>query len=320
MAHFVADGMWVTADEQLPEKTGRSTDGVTGEMLGDAQTTARFDAITTLIPEFVVIYGLDSVIRWVSNSAARFAGRSDLVGKRTDVLVHPEDIKPLSRLVAEQLRNTDRSIPSPLILGRVKVASGSWRWVETTFVLADVNGEIEIITTSRDCHDRKLATDRLIEQASIDDLTGLANRHALIATLEDLALKHVPHCLLFCDIDDFKAINDQMGHRSGDLVLQHVARRIQCAVRPNDVVARIGGDEFLIVLLGSVAGDARAITLRIVESIAYPVELGGSTYKVKASLGIAQAKRGMTPEELIDAADAEMYASKRQRKTEYSPL
>jgi diguanylate cyclase (GGDEF)-like protein len=156
----------------------------------------------------------------------------------------------------------------------------------------------------------------LARRASIDPLTGLANRTALSGRLrEALAAERVdagPPALLLLDLDDFKTINDSLGHSSGDEVLRVVAERLRSCLRPGDVAARLGGDEFA-VLVPRVDGEAEAVALgeRLAAVLRTPVTVAGREVLARASVGVRMARGGdEDPERLLRDADMAMYAAK----------
>jgi diguanylate cyclase (GGDEF)-like protein len=154
----------------------------------------------------------------------------------------------------------------------------------------------------------------LSTQASRDALTGLANRAAFTAALDAaLAGLRRPVALLFLDLDDFKLVNDGLGHAAGDELLCRIADRLRAGVRAGDLCARLGGDEFA-VLLGD-DRDAAAVGQRLVELVATPVRLRGRLARVGASVGLAfTADAGTTGEQLVQRADVAMYAAKAKGK------
>ncbi|HET6562256.1 MAG TPA: GGDEF domain-containing protein [Marmoricola sp.] len=147
--------------------------------------------------------------------------------------------------------------------------------------------------------------------AATDPLTGLANRSHLEVVMKDvLARPRTPGALLYLDLDRFKPVNDLLGHHAGDLVLVEVARRLRETVRAGATVARIGGDEFVVVL--PECATPRRVATRIVEAIEAPIEIDGHEVSVGTSIGIAVFP-GLATEltGLLQAADAALYDAKR---------
>ena len=182
--------------------------------------------------------------------------------------------------------------------------------VEAVATMQSVTNQVALALRSSSAHDH------LAAQARIDPLTGLANRAAftaaLAALLPDLSGTTRP-ALLFLDLDDFKLVNDGLGHLAGDELLQQIAQRLRNAVRPTDLCARLGGDEFAVLLTDAddrILGMAR----RLVELIAAPVPVRGRAAQVAASVGLAFATPGMTGEQLVRHADVAMYAAKAKGK------
>jgi diguanylate cyclase (GGDEF)-like protein/PAS domain S-box-containing protein len=119
--------------------------------------------------------------------------------------------------------------------------------------------------------------------------------------------------VLFCDLDGFKSINDRFGHSCGDAVLVEVAHRLSAGVRDNDTVARMGGDEFVILADGLGPEDAQDLAVRLRNAIIPPIRVDGRAVNVGASFGIGWAECGMTAEEVLQSADQRMYVEKRSR-------
>lgn len=164
--------------------------------------------------------------------------------------------------------------------------------------------------------------DDLRDRTLHDILTGLANRALLWERLSDVLetanSRDRQSAVLVLDLDDFKAINDTLGHVAGDQVLIGVARRLEACCRPEDIVSRLGGDEFAILLDGlSTPGDATIVAARIAESLTEPLVVAGQNVIAQASLGIALVEASLSPEELIHRADQAMYAAKSRRKGSY---
>ncbi len=159
-------------------------------------------------------------------------------------------------------------------------------------------------------------------RATHDALTGLANRALLRERLRKVVdaaeTGGVPAAIVFLDLDDFKSVNDTLGHPAGDQLLVAVAQRLQSCCRPHDTIARLGGDEFAILLEHlSTSGDAIMVVERIVHALKQPYELSGQQVTSHASVGIAFVQPGYEPAELMRHADVAMYSAKRQSKGSY---
>jgi diguanylate cyclase (GGDEF)-like protein len=180
--------------------------------------------------------------------------------------------------------------------------------VDTELLARSINYAVE----------RKHAQLELERLALHDGLTGLANRSLLVDRLAQTFARserepqHVS--LFFCDLDGFKLINDSLGHEAGDEVLRTVAARLAALVRPNDTVARFGGDEFVLVCDGIDDREAVAVALRIADALSEPIELDARPLAMTASIGIAVAQSGVPErgEELIRKADNAMYEVKQR--------
>jgi diguanylate cyclase (GGDEF)-like protein len=152
--------------------------------------------------------------------------------------------------------------------------------------------------------------------ATHDTLTGLPNRHSfyeqLQHTLRIAERSNAPFAVVFVDLDGFKPINDVLGHAAGDAVLKSVARRLEHCVRKCDVVARIGGDEFVIILSDVHKTAVPSVARKIIDTVAMPHEFNGKPVTLTSSVGVATyPDSGRSVDELVARADAAMYRSKR---------
>ncbi|OHX51620.1 sensor domain-containing diguanylate cyclase [Planococcus faecalis] len=157
------------------------------------------------------------------------------------------------------------------------------------------------------------------EVATRDELTGLANRYALDAYLDEFIQKNKMAIVLYIDLDGFKLINDTLGHNAGDALLVQVAKRLKKSVRENEMVARVGGDEFVVVLpAGKESLDKRGelVGERMISSINKPYALNGEKVSVSCSIGAAcwEASSLTTIGETIKTADEALYTAKREGK------
>lgn len=175
---------------------------------------------------------------------------------------------------------------------------------------------------AQDITERKALELSLQRQATQDALTGLPNRRALLAGLSralaraDRASEEI--CVLFFDLDGFKGINDRYGHDAGDYLLKQFAARLLACVRTTDIVARLAGDEFVVVLeaLENGMAESEAVAQQILDSMHDPIEFNGDQFTFGTSIGLCIYRAGDTsePEQLIAAADRAMYEAKRSGK------
>jgi diguanylate cyclase (GGDEF)-like protein/PAS domain S-box-containing protein len=191
-----------------------------------------------------------------------------------------------------------------------------------------VDGEVVgRVWSFRDVTDHNRLLDELEHQAFHDSLTGLANRALLRDRLEQALARSrrsaVPVAVLFCDLDGFKIINDTLGHDTGDLLLVEVARRLEQGLREGDTAARIGGDEFAIVVDLARPGDAVELAERLLDSLREPLVIEGREIPTRASIGIADSSAdALDADELLCRADIAMYAAKsrgRDRLQSFEP-
>jgi diguanylate cyclase (GGDEF)-like protein/PAS domain S-box-containing protein len=188
-----------------------------------------------------------------------------------------------------------RTSPQPPVTAHESVATRCLRYAQLTLV-------------------RSAEHDQLAHLASHDPLTGTDNRLRFRAHLDRALETEGRTVLLFCDMDRFKAVNDALGHAAGDAVLVELVARLRTVLRPGDELARIGGDEFTILLREDLAGAERVAT-RLVEVAAAPFEVGGSSVEVGLSVGIAAARPGEVADDLLRRADDALYAAKRNPDT-----
>ena len=203
-----------------------------------------------------------------------------------------------------------------------------WLHIETlrTDLMHDPNVK-GIVLNSRDVSERKAFEEQLAHQAFHDSITGLANR-ALFRdrvehALERLTRTDLPMSVLFMDLDDFKTINDSLGHAAGDRLLGEVGERLRTCLRTPDTAARLGGDEFAILLEDGGEGVGAAdVAVRILKALDAPFQLDGKEVFVRASIGIASSGANGTigpegAEELLRNADVAMYIAKEAGKNRY---
>jgi diguanylate cyclase (GGDEF)-like protein len=203
---------------------------------------------------------------------------------------------------------------------RFRQRDGSWR--ATEILATNLQGDPAVrgvVLNTRDVSERKRLEEQLTHQAFHDPLTGLANR-ALFRDRVSHALALAqrqghPITVLFLDLDDFKRVNDSLGHAEGDRLLISAGERFLCCARAADSVARLGGDEFAILMEHVAGSDGRAELLdRLQSAMAHPFTLSGNLVQVSVSIGVAAAGPADTADDLLRNADVAMYVAKRRGK------
>jgi diguanylate cyclase (GGDEF)-like protein len=195
---------------------------------------------------------------------------------------------------------------------------GQRRWLSgSSRLLNPGDPRSSAVSSFADITEFRASRRQLEYQATHDSLTGLANRSLILSQLA-AALASTDELLpvstvLFIDLDGFKAINDTLGHAIGDTVLQIVAQRLQRALRGDDIVGRLGGDEFLVLLSGRTRRvDIEALVNRLRSTMAEPIIARGHRIEVNASIGVTELRAGdrRSPEAVLHDADLAMYRAK----------
>jgi diguanylate cyclase (GGDEF)-like protein/PAS domain S-box-containing protein len=265
------------------------------------------------------------VFVYASDAVRLLAGfePSELVGHSVFEFVPEEDHHLIKRAV-EELQ--DGAYASRTFSYRVRRKDGSYVWFETTS-RAIRNPETEaideVVSVSRDISERRQAEAQIEYQAYHDALTGLPNR-LLFRDRLTIALAHAkrqqtPLTVMFLDLDRFKYVNDTLGHSLGDELLRAVAARLRAVLREGDTIARMGGDEFTI-LLGDTTGaeDAAKTAQKLLDTIAHPLRVEGHELYVTTSIGIAMfPDDGDSAEALLKNADSAMYRAKEIGRNSY---
>jgi diguanylate cyclase (GGDEF)-like protein/PAS domain S-box-containing protein len=295
------------------------------EDLHRRQSEARFRSLVAHSSDLITVLDADGIVTYQSPSIERVLGYSvdEVEGKRFDRLLSEHDRPLLAQLISVDGQGARDAHTVECSVSHRDGTTLTFQ-VQHTDLLHDehVRG---IVLNSRDVSERKAFEEQLAHQAFHDPVTKLANR-ALFSDRVEHALmragRGVPEiAVMFIDLDDFKTVNDSLGHAAGDEVLQEVGRRLKIAVRPTDTVARFGGDEFA-VLLDGIGGseDAADAAARILRALDMPVEIDGKHVFPRASVGICLVGEELeTPEaeELLRNADVAMYMAKRDSKGSY---
>jgi diguanylate cyclase (GGDEF)-like protein/PAS domain S-box-containing protein len=323
--------LMVTADGRLPhafEDSFRTLGSQVTVALESVRLTEdlrrseeRFRALVQNASDIITIVDLEGCVRYHSPSGERILGYapSDIEGRPVLDIMHPDDVEASIAFFLEAIKTGQVTAP---VRWRVRHKDGSWRYLETIYNnLADDPNVGGVLLTSRDVSDRKDLEDQLAHRAFHDALTGLPNRSLFTDRVEHGLARRVREpgriAVLFLDVDDFKTVNDSLGHAAGDDLLVAIAQRIDNCLRGGDTAARLGGDEFAI-LLEDVADPAEAagVAERVIEALRPPFDIDGKRTFVYASIGIATSSGipGERADELLRNADVAMYIAKRRGK------
>lgn len=265
--------------------------------------------------DIVTITEPGGTIRYVSPSVLRVLGRDpdSLLGRHVLELAHPDD-HGVARAGVASVAGTPGAAATYEM--RLRHADGSWRWLEV--VASNLVHEPHVegwVSNARDVTETREVQERLSHQATHDALTGLANRALFGDRVRAAVSSAAPGerlSLVLIDLDDFKSVNDTLGHAVGDGLLVEVAERMSAALRASDTVARLGGDEFAILLTGLDRDAVDAVLVRIVDALLAPVEVERHRLVVRASFGVVDGAPGDDPAELLRRADIAMYEAKRR--------
>jgi diguanylate cyclase (GGDEF)-like protein/PAS domain S-box-containing protein len=280
------------------------------------QNEARFRSLVQHSSDVILVTRVDGTIRFVSPSALRVLGYDPAAMVRQTVpeMLHPEDRDRATQFFRD-------AAGSPGVTGpvewRFRQQDGSWLHAEilATNLLHDATVK-GIVLNTRDVSERRRLEEQLTHQAFHDPLTGLANRalfrDRVSHALELAQRRGHPVTVLFLDLDDFKTVNDSLGHAEGDRLLIAAAERFLACARSADTVARLGGDEFAILIEGADGRDG--LPDRLAAAMAHPFALSGNQLRVTASIGVASAGTDDTADDLLRNADVAMYAAKRRGK------
>ncbi len=286
---------------------------------------ARFGSLVKHSSDLITVLDADARVVYQSPSVERVLGwgADEIVGTRFDRLLAPGEGSHLLHLLSDDASGAGGGTE---VLGcALRHRDGSSRQFEIQHTnLLDDEHVRGIVLNSRDVSERKAFEEQLQHQAFHDPVTGLANRalfaervrHAVARTRRE----HEGVAVIFVDLDDFKTINDSLGHAAGDRVLLEVAQRLAASVRATDTAARFGGDEFAILLEDIESAQEAADTAeRILEALARPLGVDHKQLAIRASLGITVVESDAVADadEMIRNADAAMYIAKRDGKGGY---
>ena len=310
----LADGALVVI---LRDVTDRQRSSVALE-----QARRRFQQAFHSAPTGMALVRLDdSKVVDANQSLADMLGRplESLVGIGIREITHPDDL----RAAATQRARLELGIADTYLLDQRYLRSdGEFVWARTRVSVTEDDGVALAITHIEDVTDQRRTAERLTHAATHDGLTDLANRDALVAMLDDLlVVAQVGQvAVLFVDLDNFKMVNDGLGHTVGDRVLKEIATRLVDAVPVCERLARFGGDEFVVVLDDSV--DPATVGEAVRRAVQRPILVDGQELIITASIGFAVNGPGSRAADLLRDADAAMYRAKaggRDRIAAFAP-
>jgi diguanylate cyclase (GGDEF)-like protein/PAS domain S-box-containing protein len=286
-----------------------------------AASEKRLAALVRNAADVVLVSDTEGVVSFVTPSVLAVLGveASAVLGREWTNLAIVEDREPLLRQLATVHPGGDSAVRAQMSHsdGRVLNISGT-----LTNLLEDPS-VAGIVLTMRDVTAQVQLETELTYQAFHDSLTGLANRqlfadrlaHALDQRFDGEPADRAM-VVLFCDLDEFKLVNDSLGHGAGDQVLVEVAKRASLVSRRGDTVARLGGDEFAILMEDTDLASANRLAIRLQEVLNEPMTVDGQVLTVKASIGLARATPGeFTSEDALRNADVAMYLAKDRGKS-----
>jgi diguanylate cyclase (GGDEF)-like protein/PAS domain S-box-containing protein len=291
----------------------------------------RFATIFSLCPVGLALTAEDGLVIEANPALGRLLDLepADIVGSRLLDFTHPDD------------RGVSAAAGESVLEGKRDKATMEKRYVRhdgvevpvrvTMIALDQPDGGAHKLTQIEDLSQQRVTEENLRREAHEDPLTGLANRRALQREIDPLLqgdasapvgetpgpsreafppAEDPAWAVVMVDLDNFKAINDAHGHGIGDAVLKAVAGRLAGATRQADLVARVGGDEFVVLLGTGSRAEVTAAEARIRRALARPLRIAGRVVSVSASVGTALPRRDDSTEEILDRADAAMYVDK----------
>ena len=284
----------------------------------------QLQALIAVIPDITIV--LDEAGTYVdifgSNEELLYVPTNQIIGQKVHDLLPQKQADDIMRVVHQTLQADKMQVYEY----ELEVPRGLCTFEARTSVinryLPDQPQQKHVLWMARDISEKKLAQQQIEELAFYDPLTNLPNRRLLMDRLQQIIEKVTREkqngALLFLDLDDFKRINDSLGHNVGDELLQQVARRLKPELRAADTLARQGGDEFVVLLESTsssaeyVIEEAKQVAQKLLRRLNETFPLHGSEYRIGGSIGISLLHTGVTADEALKRADTAMYRAKTQ--------
>jgi diguanylate cyclase (GGDEF)-like protein/PAS domain S-box-containing protein len=319
-SHNRPSGQVLDGLETLAGQVGLALESVElAEALAERRSQIRLDSLIHNSSDVILILDEAMAIGFASSASDRVLGYppEQLVGRPLTELIRPEEA---TRALAflDRVISSDAVATNPLEL---ELRRADDRWVQVETLVSNLIHDRTVggvVLNIRDVSERKAFEEQLARQAFYDSLTNLPNRALFLDRVEHALARRkrqsTTTTVYFLDLDDFKTVNDSLGHLAGDLLLIQVAERLRTCLRTSDTAARFGGDEFS-VLVEEAPGTASDLAERILAKLRTPFLLDGTEVQVGATIGIATSGPGSsTAMELLRDADAAMYAAKADGK------
>jgi diguanylate cyclase (GGDEF)-like protein/PAS domain S-box-containing protein len=277
--------------------------------VGRRKEMERFRAVADATTDLVAIASFGDGTNYLNPAGERFFGANPLSRNDTLKFIPEEYRETMFADIGEAIRD------GGTWSGEIEMVDQDGERHPMSGVavgIRDEQGHLEgFAVTYRDLSDRKRLEARLAHDAGHDTLTGLPNRQQLFHLLTNTIGDRERMAVMFCDLDDFKVVNDSLGHSVGDRLLQVVADRLQTATRGGDIVGRLGGDEFLVVCrnIGTDL-EVAAIADRLLAAVKAPISLDGREHVVSMSIGVAFGIGTDPAIEIVQRADLAMYSAK----------
>ncbi len=317
-------GRTLTMEDEVIERTAELREEVTQRRSAETQLRLVLDGANLGFWD----WNYRSGRLWVNDRWLEILGldREDLVGDASDLLdrIHDDDRQKTENLINQHIQKESAYVME----FRMRHKQGDWVWVQASGAVVSrdpvTKAPLRLCGTHQDITERRQQEEHILHQAHFDSLTELPNRFLALDRLSQLINEARRNrervAVLFLDLDDFKKINDTLGHETGDKLLKEAASRLQSVVRRGDTVGRLGGDEFIILLGGlKEASDAQPVAEALLNKFTEAFHIDSRELVLTASIGISLfPDDGENLSELLRNADSAMYHSKEQGRNTYS--
>jgi diguanylate cyclase (GGDEF)-like protein len=324
---LLSDGGWVSTHEDITERIRRETD-VFQQAKELERINMQFDAALSNMTQGLCMFdGQKRLVVWNERYAELYQLPPELlkIGAPHEAVIADRVSRGIFKGETDDSA-TKAKIASLDALPKAATSSRVDEFADGRFVLVTRQPMADggWLATHEDITERRRTEAEIVHLARHDALTGLANRAEFNARLEEASKRLKRNggavTVMMLDLDEFKAVNDTLGHPAGDQLLVEVGRRVQATIRETDVLARLGGDEFAIIQEGEANQHegAAALALRIINAITQPFDLNGHQASVGVSIGIVLApEHEIEPEGLLKRADLALYDAKANGRNDF---